>query len=209
MPKQPDEFYQPTFSKEEVETLIWACVLDNIPANMVVRLLVASIYGARRSELTELTSEDIHLNGTTSTIFIRTKKGGQKKPQPIPRAIVPLFDVPISPIPGHTLQRELQKICRKAKVRLPYRSGYHSFRRSVVTTVSEVEPSDINVSNFMRWAKPRSMLARYKQTPVEVTDKTILEKHPYVKIWAEAATLLVKFNSSYNSSYEPLSHNTQ
>jgi hypothetical protein len=61
----------------------------------------------------------------------------------------------------------------------------------------------------MRWAKPRSMLARYKQTPVEVTDKTILEKHPYVKIWAEAATLLVKFNSSYNSSYEPLSHNTQ
>jgi integrase len=205
MPKMPDEFYQPTFSKEEVETLIWATVIDNIPASMVVRLLVASVYGARRSELSELTSEDIHLDGATSTIFIRTKKGGQKKPQPIPRPLVPLLAVPIDRMHGHTIQRQLKRICKRAGVRLPFRGGYHSFRRSVVTAVSEVEPSDLSVSNFMRWAGPGrySMLARYRQTPVEVTDKAILDKHPYVKIWEEAAPYLLKFNSSYLNIYPP------
>lgn len=52
MPKPGDEFCQPTFGNEEIETLIWATVIDNIPFNMVVRLLVATVYGARRGELT-------------------------------------------------------------------------------------------------------------------------------------------------------------
>lgn len=197
MPKMPTEFYQPIFTKEDVESLIWATVLDNIPANMVVRLLVASVYGARRGELTELRSEDINLDGDKSTIFIRTEKGGQRKPQPIPKTLVPLLAVPITPMHGHTIQRQLKRICRKAEVNLPFRGGYHCFRRRTVTEVAEVNPSDVDVSNFMRWAKPRTMLARYKQTPVEQTDRAILEKHPFVKMWEEVAPYLLSYNSTY------------
>jgi len=197
MPKMPTQFYQPTFTKEETEALIWATVLDNIPASMVVRLLVASVYGARRSELTELRNKDINLDGDESTIYIRTKKGGQRKPQPIPKSLVPLFAVPISHMNGHTVQRQLKKICRKAGVNLPFKGGYHCFRRRTVTEVAEVNPSDVDVSNFMRWAKPRTMLARYKQTPVEQTDRAILEKHPFVKMWEEVAPYLLSYNSTY------------
>jgi hypothetical protein len=94
--------------------------------------------------------------------------------------LVPLFAVPIEPMPDYQLQRELKKICKAAGVQFPHRGGFHCFRCRVATDVSQVEPSDINASNFMRWATPRalSMLAWYRQTPVEATDRAILEKHP-------------------------------
>ena len=199
MPQPPTEFYQPCFSREDVEALIWATVLDNIPFNMVVRLVVATVYGARRGELTELRSKDIELDGDKSTIFIRTEKKGQRKPQPIPKSLVPLFAVPITPMHGHTIQRQLKKICKKAGVNLPFKGGYHCFRRRTVTEVAEVNRSDVDVSNFMRWAKPRTMLARYKQTPVEQTDALILQRHPFVKMWEEVAPYLLSYNSTYEN----------
>ena len=48
------------------------------------------------------------------------------------------------------------------------------------------------------------MLARYKQTPVEVTDKAILEKHPYVKMWEKVKPYLLTFHTDYaNQSSQP------
>ncbi len=87
---------------------------------------------------------------------------------------------------------------------MPNRGGFHSSRRRVVTDVSKVEPSDINTSNFMRWAIPRglTMVARYRQTPVEATDKAILEKHPYVKIWEQACPHILYLNTHYSSLYD-------
>ena len=82
---------------------------------------------------------------------------------------------------------------------MPFRGGYHCFRRRTVTEVAEVNPSDVDVSNFMRWAKPRTMLARYKQTPVEQTDALILQRHPFVKVWEEVAPYLLSYNSSYEN----------
>ena len=77
----------------------------------------------------------------------------------------------------------------------------HSVRRRVVTTVVDVERSELNVHSFMRWSVPRqySMLARYKQTPIDVTDKEILDKHPYVKIWEEALPYILEHNRWYQS----------
>ena len=51
----------------------------------------------------------------------------------------------------------------------------------------------------MRWAKPRqfAMLSRYRQRPVEETDKAILEKHPFVKLWEEVMPYLLTYNTSY------------
>lgn len=202
MPKAPVEFNQPTFSNEDVEKLIWACVLDNIKPNMVVRLCVASVFGARRGELVELSSEDINLDGAKSSIYIRTEKGGQRKSQPLPECLLPIFDVPITRLSAPALERNLKQICKKARVIMPYRAGYHSFRRRTVTTITEFEKSDSDVSNFMRWSKPRTMLSRYKQTPVEVSDKLILERHPYVAEWALAVPYILKYNKHYQGLFQ-------
>jgi len=138
---------------------------------MVVRLAVATIYGGRLGELVTMSSEDLRIDGNKSSLFLQTLKGGQRKPQPIPESLIPL----------------------------PPKGGFHSIRRRVVTTVAEVEHSDLNVHGFMRWSVPRqfSMLARYKQTPTDVTDKEILDKHPYVKLWEEASPYILEHNSSY------------
>lgn len=211
MPEMPDEFYQPIFTEKEVEALIWDTVINDISGNMVVRLLVASVYGARAGELAQLCSEDIHLDGDKSTIYIRTKKRGQKKPQPIPESLVALFNVPVTPIPEQTQQYRLKAICRKARVLLPFGGGYHCFRRWVVTVVSEHEPSEISVHNFIRWSVPRkfSMLARYRHTPVEQSDRAILSKHPIVKVWEQVTPHLLALNSSYAQTQQSLNDNAE
>jgi hypothetical protein len=63
MPSMPGEFHRPTLTPEDVEKLIWACVTENVDSNLVVRLLVSTIYGARRGELSQLTTDDIHVEG--------------------------------------------------------------------------------------------------------------------------------------------------
>jgi integrase len=196
MPKPAIEFYQPTLSVDDVNKLIWACVLDPVKPNFVVRLAVASIYGARRGELMSLTNENFDLH--KATIFIKTEKRGQRKPQPIPIELLPLFNVKIQPMGEHAIQDSLRRACNKAGVLLPRRAGFHSFRRRTATEVHEVEPSDINTSNFMRWSVGRgSMLSRYVQTPTEESDKAILEKHPFVRAWIEAVPYILKFNPHY------------
>lgn len=200
MPRQPEDFYQPTLSDDEVETLVWACVLDNIPVNDVVRLLVSSTYGARRSELTELCSEDIYLDGDKSTIYIKTTKHGQRRKQPIPPTLVPLLSVPISKMHGHTIQRHLQQICRRAGVMLPYGGGFHCLRRRVATNACEVEVSDGKVSDFMRWKGGRSMLERYRQTDKIESDKIILERLPVVKLWEQATPYILRHNPHYQNT---------
>ena len=65
--------------------------------------------------------------------------------------------------------------------------------------LTEIETSEISIHDFMRWAKPRqfSMLARYRQTSVEQTDRDILQKHPMVKVWEEAKPYILTYNTSY------------
>lgn len=67
----------------------------------------------------------------------------------------------------------------------------------MVTAISNVEKSDISVSDFMRWAKPRGMLARYRQTDPVETDREILAKHPYVKEWEQVAEVIHVVNPYY------------
>jgi len=206
MPKLPAEYYQPTLTEEDIETLIWSCATDDVSPELVIRLMVATIYGGRLGELAALKSEDISVNGNGGTVYLHTLKGGQRKPQPIPDSLVPLFQVPLEPVPRMKLAKQLKKVCKRAGIFLPPRAGFHSIRRRVATTVSEVEHSDLNVHNFMRWSVPRqfSMLARYKQTPVEATDTHIIQLHPYVKKWEEACPYILGLNASYH----PKLHNT-
>lgn len=207
MPQMPDEFRQPMLSDEEVEKAAWATVLDHIKPNMVIRLAVASIYGGRKSELAQLSSEDFYLNGNKSYIYIPTMKRGIKKKQPIPPSLVPLFSVPITPITAPTLHNRLKKVLTKAEIPWQYGMGFHSFRRNVVTALDNLgTQSDISIHKFMRWSTPRhlGMLDRYRRTPTEESDMKILSQHPRVALWEEIIPYLAKFNPGYRSNIDIL-----
>jgi len=201
MPKYPKKrTYIPSFTYEDIEALIWSTVIDNIPYQMVLRLLGATIYGRRVGELTEF---KVNLDGTNPTVEFATEKGGEEVPHPIPQSLIPLFSAPVEPMSRFTLQRRLKKICKRAGINLPYRAGYHSFRRRIATIVKHQLKSDIDTHKFMRWAEPRqfSILALYDQTRYEEVDWQALEAHPIVKIWEEVCPYLLKFNTTYETLY--------
>ena len=200
MPKMPDKFNQPMFSDDDIETIAWASVILKLRPNMVVRLVIGSIYGGRKSELAELSSGDFYLDGEKSYIYIATKKGGDKRKQPIPPSLVPLFSVPIEPINPVTLHVRLRNIVEKIGVEWKHGSGFHSFRRNVVTMLDSLENvSDMSRYKFVRWATPRhlGMLDRYRRIPSEESDAKILSVHPRVKLWEEIIPLLMDLNPYY------------
>lgn len=198
MPKSPkkSKLYRPIASLDDIETLIWVCVFENVSVDMVIRLIGATVYGRRRSELAEF---EVHLNGANSSILFPTRKGGEESPHPIPQSLVPLFAVPIESWHPHTVDRRFKKLCKQASVNLPPRAGVHWIRRRVATTVRKVCNSDIDAYRFMRWCEPRElgMLAYYDQTPYQETDNSILSKHPIVKMWEEVLPYMLDYNSSY------------
>ena len=148
-----------------------------------------------------LRPEDIHFDDDNGTLYIRTLKGGQRKSQPIPNSLIPLFRVPFDSISDSNLRYKFQRLCRKIGIKLPQCSGFHSFRRRVATDLYEITGSELNVSSFMRWSALRaySMLNRYRQTPSEITNIAVLKAHPYVVMWEECLPYIFKYNPHYTS----------
>jgi len=186
LPSYPDKYNQPAFTNEEIESLIYAAVMDEKPET-VLRLAIATIYGCRVGELAKLSSESINLNHNDPTIDIPTEKKGRRVPQPIPKELVPLFSIPLEPEKGYRIQRDLKRICRKATVPIPYWAGIHCIRRAVVTVLySNTDLKEISIRRFMRWSlggRGLGVMPRYVKTPAEVTDIEVLNKHPFLPMW--------------------------
>jgi len=191
--------YAYSVTQQDMETVALACLIDHVRFDMVLRLVCSTIYGRRAGELV-----DFKVNLNDNTVLFPTRKGGEQVPHPIPPSLVPLFMVPMYPITEGMLQRWLRQICKKAEVNLPYRSGFHSFRRRVATMVRHEIHSDINTHRFMRWADPREfgILGQYDQARYEDIDKEVLAVHPMVKLWEDLVPILFKFNRSYRPFYD-------
>lgn len=183
MPSYPDEYHQPSFSSTEIDRLAYIAFMSEKPET-VLRLAIAIIYGCRIGEIAELTSEKISHDIEHPTIHIPTEKKGRRAPQPIPKELLPLFSVPLRPRKSYLILRDLRRICRKAKVPMPARTGIHSIRRSVVTALyQDTDLKEISIRRFMRWSlggRSLGVMPLYVKTPVEVTDLEVLSKHPYV-----------------------------
>lgn len=206
MPKVPKrKQYVHAFSLEEIEQLCWACVIDNIHYRMVLRLVSATIYGRRVGELTEF---KVHLDGGNSWVLFPIRKGGEQVAHPIPESLITLFAVPMDNISEGCLQRWFKQICKKNGIRLPYRGGFHSIRRTVATIVKHCLRSDIDTHKFMRWAEPRELgiLAQYDQTRYEDVDRQALSVHPVVKMWEEITPYMLEFNRSYKRLFYDNAH---
>ena len=193
IPSYPDEFNQPAFTHEEINKLIYWAVLEARP-DITLRLAIATIYGARVGELATLSSEHINLDPENPTILIQTEKKGRRVPQPIPVELVPLFSVPLKPTKAQTIQAQLRRLCKRAGVATPYRTGIHSIRRSVITVLySKTDLKELSIRRFLRWAESGyglGVMPRYVKTPVSVTDAEVLTKHPYVAMWKQMVQFL-------------------
>ena len=161
---------------------------------MVLRLAIASIYGARVGEIANLSSENINLDHEASTIKIKTEKKGMRVPQPIPVELIPLFSIPLKPMKDQTIQAQLKRLCKKAGVATPYHTGIHSIRRSVATVLYQfTDVKELSIRRFLRWKEGgygMGVMPRYVKTPVSVTDAEVIAKHPYVAMWKEKMMFL-------------------
>lgn len=193
IPSYPDEFNQPAFTPEEIDKLVYWATLEARP-DIVLRLAIATIYGARVGELATLSTKNIILDHENSTIKIQTEKKGMRVPQPIPKELVPLFSIPLKPMKDQTIQMQLKRLCRKAGVATPHRTGIHSIRRSVATVLySNTDVKELSIRRFLRWKEGgygMGVMPRYIKTPVSVTDSEVLTKHPYVAMWKDMMQFL-------------------
>lgn len=186
IPAYPDEFDSPAFTPGEIDKLIYWAVLKVRP-DIVLRLAIATIYGTRVGELASLSTQHINLDHQNPTIMIPTEKKGRRVPQPIPTELVPLFSIPLKPTKSYLIQRHLKRLCRKAGVPTPHRTGIHSIRRSVITALySHTDLKELSIRRFLCWAEGgygMEVMPRYVKTPVSVTDAEVITKHPYVAMW--------------------------
>jgi site-specific recombinase XerD len=200
----PEDMYQPMLSDEQVETLIFSTLIDKVPASWVVRLAASTLYGCRASELADIATKDIYLDGENSSIYIQTRKKGIKKRQPIPVNLLPIFAIPVEPLKTWRLRYIFMSICKKAELNLPSRAGWHSLRRRVVTDIyQKTQAKEIPIINYFRWSnKQRNLgqLPTYVKVPIEVTDKEILSAHPIVKVWETVVPYLVKLHPEYSTN---------
>jgi len=192
VPDFPDKFYQPCFTDGEVESLICAAVLDEKPQT-VLRLAIATIYGCRVGELAQLSTESINVDHGSPTIKILTEKKGQRKPQPIPEELAPLFSIPFNQRKQYQLQADLKRIAKKATVPMPQRSGVHAIRRAVVSALFQQETlKELEIQKFLRWSTERKygVMPRYIKTPIEETDVKVMSRHPYVGFWVSMVPIM-------------------
>ena len=193
LPSFSGEFCQPSFTPQEIDSMIYTAVMDEKP-EMVLRLVISTIYGCRAGELCTMSSERINLDHNNPTIDIPTEKKGRRIPQPIPKELVPLFSIPLHPVKNYQVQRELKRICRKAGVPWRKRAGIHSIRRSVISTLyGDTDLKEITIKRFLRWSMKSpgmGVLPRYVKIPYDITDLDVLQKHPYVAMWKEMIPFL-------------------
>jgi len=192
VPQYPEEFYAPSWTPEEIDKLTYAAVMSEKP-DVVLRLAIAIIYGCRLSEVANLSSEHINLDHNQPTIAIPTKKKGERKPQPIPTELLPLFSIPLTPKKNYQILSDLRRVCRRAGVTYPFKGGVHCIRRSVVTVLyDKTDLKELTIRRFLRWKTGIGMgvMPRYVKTPVEVTDAEVLSKHPYMPLWQDMVEFL-------------------
>ena len=199
-PKYPSEYYEPTFTQEELESMAAAAIIDEKPQS-ILRLLLAQIYGLRLGELVTIDSKYINLNHgePTITFLVQKRRTAKRVPvtQPIPKELTPYFSVPISTRDPHQIISDLKRICKKAGVKIPFRAGIHAIRRRVVTDLwSMPDMKELSIRRFIRWSTgSMGVMPRYVQKPTELTDMEILQKHPYSwwKVWASYVSWLPQY----------------
>lgn len=195
VPKSRGKQFQPTLSKDQIDSLIIAGSIFLEGADLL-HLATMTIYGARVSEVASLNYKDINL--VDKTIEIPVTKRERIRKQPIPEFMLNIFSFPVKPCSKHKVERDLKHWARLAGFRLGQGVGAHAIRRGVASTLDAAGVDIYDLRNFGRWSSSEfGTVVSYIHTPTMKHDLEVLEIHPFVKTWQEA----LRMRESYLQKY--------
>ncbi|MDP2158911.1 MAG: hypothetical protein Q8K02_00375 [Flavobacterium sp.] len=156
-------------------------------------IALSTIYGLRRIELYDTTSEMIDIDRRIFTPFTHKSEGANERIHLIPEEIAPvLFEmkeglVGIKKKPVITqMNFFFDYAAERAGVQLRPRLGFHSIRRALITELNETDCKPIYIANFMRWKERNPhIMQEYIQLNPKKVDETIFESHPYLRYWRD------------------------
>jgi len=159
-------------------------------------LLMSTLYGLRRIELSRLTWDSFGPN--YSTVTIDTAKRGVRRTHIIPEDIRCILedvrcamesgprDIPYSTdVVGHILF----DICGRAHYELRSREGWHAIRHALVTALIDASLPVYLVHSFMRWKSlenrgdPYRIAAVYYRPDSASVDTAVFSQHPFLGSW--------------------------
>lgn len=160
-------------------------------------LAVATLYGARVSELAKLTTRDVDLQ--SRRIRIPTSKGGVVRWQRIPEAAVWALTAPWRVRSATSASADFKAVCSLAGVPQPSGVGWHAVRHALAIGLKGAGLSPEDRSRFMRWQTPGGetrMADRYADVTVIATvsgirstrdaddpDAAVWAAHPFLPLW--------------------------
>lgn len=192
-----DSIKAPALDPDIIGEMVQAIKKDGEPDEKAF-LAISTIYGTRRIEMVELSTEDVNIKGRT--IHIATVKHGRERTHIIPEEIAPYlelysFDNKRSEFELFTLWYRIEY-----KIGLEHTDqvGWHSIRRTLDTLLLDHLPDTV-VMSFLRWKQrtSSSMPFRYSAqrfvgregTTTKVVgkakdvDSKVFEIHPFLEYW--------------------------
>lgn len=156
-------------------------------------IALSTVYGLRRIELYDTTSEMINIDKRMFTPFTHKSEGANERIHLIPEEIAPVLYEMKEGLSGIKKKPVITQMnfffdyaCEKAGVCLRPRLGFHSIRRGLITELNESDTKPIYIANFMRWKERNPhIMQEYIQLNPKKVDETIFEIHPYLKYWRD------------------------
>lgn len=174
---------RPMLDREELTACIRAVVASPWPEQVAMTALF-TVYGCRSAEAARMRAD--YVDRRAGTIMLPTAKGGAPRVHRIPAAILPVIHP--DHFPGARSNTEMwgwwRDLERRAGIPRRERQGWRSVRRGVTRLLLEAGVLDMDLAAWMSWRSP-SMVHRYSLLPVDRLEKTVLEKHPLIPVWAE------------------------
>jgi len=168
---------------EDVEAMVTGAKNGTLSPAQVALLCASTVYGLRRIELVELSSELLDLEN--GRLRIVTAKHGRSREHLIPEMIkLYLKSYPFGKYNEFGLSQAFHQIRQAVGLPRVEGMGWHSIRRTIDTLLLNVLPLPV-VRDYLRWKKSSMEMALVYWTPlsVEEIDKQVFEVHPFLPFW--------------------------
>ena len=208
LPKKPTkgESRTPVMTKDQVKAMIEYTILKGEPYEEFY-ICCATTYGLRRGEIQAIKPRDLKFEETRDdgleedTIYIRTKKGGEKKEQWIPPEIKPIlkdydFDRKVWEFDISIMNDIFDDILQNVGIEKERGMGFHSIRRALRTEMGRALRDarekggtglvESDIYQFLRWRtsdKEKKLLSIYDKSDTIEGDKEIFKIHPFLEYW--------------------------
>ena len=155
-------------------------------------IAVSTIFGSRRAEIYDLSSDNIDIDNKRIKIYIHKEVSEERNhiiPDEIFQYIKDLKEglEKVKTKPHITALNHLfDFICEKSDIQLRPHLGFHSVRRSLITELRQKHVDDRFINHFVGWKGiDEGMVGLYTQYDTPIIDKEVFIVHPFLEAWRE------------------------